>query len=135
MFYTCLSFCSQGRVCYTPPWADPPGQTPPWADTTLGRHHPGQTLPWADIPPHSACWDMVNKWVVRILLECILVNCIFTWLSYGFAVVMLCDDILYSQDFEKWLFYGISHILFKPPKANEHVGHGFRIAVKCSSFR
>ena len=32
-----------------------------------------QTPPWADIPLHSACWDMVNKRVVRIPLECILV--------------------------------------------------------------
>ena len=32
-----------------------------------------QTPPWVDIPLHSACWDMVNKRVVRIPLECILV--------------------------------------------------------------
>ena len=36
MFYTCLSFCSQGEPA-TPP---PSGQTPPWADTSLGRHSP-----------------------------------------------------------------------------------------------
>ena len=62
------------------PWADthplgrhtPPGRThTPWADThTPGQNHtPGQTFPRADTPPS----DTVNKRVVRILLECILV--------------------------------------------------------------
>ena len=31
------------------------------------------TPPRADTPLHSACWDIVNKRAVRILLECILV--------------------------------------------------------------
>ena len=60
MFYTCLSFCSQGGgVCNTPLSRHPPTPEP---DT-----------PRADTPPCSACWDTVNKRVVRILLECILV--------------------------------------------------------------
>ena len=37
---------------HTPPRQTPPGQTP---------------------PPPSTCWDMVNKWAVRIPLECIIV--------------------------------------------------------------
>ena len=45
------------------PWAD----TPPWAGTPPGRYTPRQ------IPLTSACWDMVNKQAVHILLECILV--------------------------------------------------------------
>ena len=64
---------------HTPPGQTPPGQTPPWADTPLGS-----TPPWADIrcPVHagihppllcSACWGTVNKRVVCIPLECILV--------------------------------------------------------------
>ena len=74
----CESFCSQGGCLphthphpeQTPPWADTPGQTP------LGRQTPpGQTHPWADTTPLcSACWDMVNKLAVGILLECILVS-------------------------------------------------------------
>ena len=28
---------------------------------------------WTDHPPQHILWDMVNEWVVRILLECILV--------------------------------------------------------------
>ena len=44
------------RVSATPP---PPGQTPP---PLSGRQ-----------PPRSACWNTVNKRVVRILLECNLV--------------------------------------------------------------
>ena len=48
------------QVC--PPDRYPSGQVPPWAGTP---------------PPNSACWDMVNKRVVRILLECILVWTIF----------------------------------------------------------
>ena len=56
----------------------PPGQTLP-----LGRQPPGQTPPWVDTPfpvhagihpLHSACWDMVNKRAVHILLECILIK-------------------------------------------------------------
>ena len=70
-----------GGVCHTPPGqtplADTPRQTPP-----LGRH-PRADPPWADTPwqtpprtdTPSACWDTVNKRVVRILLECNLVIC------------------------------------------------------------
>ena len=48
-----------------------------------GRHHPGQTPPQAgQTPPQpSACWDTVNKWAVRILLECNLVTWNFCFLS------------------------------------------------------
>ena len=49
----------------------------PQADSPLGRcpqqTPPGETPPRADTTLHSACWDMVNKWMVRIPLECILV--------------------------------------------------------------
>ena len=47
---------------------------PPQADT------PGQITPalWAGTPLCSACWNMVNKWAVRILLECILIITCFT---------------------------------------------------------
>ena len=86
-----------GGVCHTPP-GRPPGQTPPprqtphrrplpWADTPradppradppradpLGRHPLADPSP--DRHPPSACWDTVNKRVVRILLECNLVIC------------------------------------------------------------
>ena len=44
----------------------PPRQTPPWADT---HTPPGQTP-----PPPRILRDMVNKWAVCILLECILVE-------------------------------------------------------------
>ena len=76
-------------VCHPPPGQTspgkhPPGQTPPWADTPSGQTPPGQTTPrktppgrrprvetpWAGTPLYSACWDTVNKWAVRILLEC-----------------------------------------------------------------
>ena len=69
-----------GSVCI---WS---GGPVPWEDTPLGRHPPGQTptLPGQTPPlpsacwdihtsPPSACWDTVNKWAVRIPLECILV--------------------------------------------------------------
>ena len=76
-FYTCLSVHSEGVPGQVPPWAGtppwqvPPGQVhPPWAGTPPGHgqvHPPGQLHPWAGTPPcHSACWDMVNKWAVRI---------------------------------------------------------------------
>ena len=49
-------------------WQTPPGRHP------QGRHAPGQTPPWVETPLYSACWDTVNKWAVRIPLECILVT-------------------------------------------------------------
>ena len=56
----------------TPSMQTPPRQTPlgrhPQADSLLGRH----PLERHRLP--SACWDMVNKQVVHILLECILVT-------------------------------------------------------------
>ena len=49
------------------------------ADTSPGRYiPPRQVHPQAGTPPDSACWDTVNKWAVRILLECILVIAIFS---------------------------------------------------------
>ena len=84
-----VSVCPQGRYLgryppgrYTPrqvpPWAGTPPGTPgkytPWAGTS-GRYPQAGTLPWAGTPPdHGACWDTVNKQVVRIPLECILVK-------------------------------------------------------------
>ena len=56
----------------TPLGADTPQeQTPPRADTPRCRHPPP---PRADTPPGSRLWHTVNKWPVRILLECILVT-------------------------------------------------------------
>ena len=74
------------------PRQTPPRQTPLWADTPLADTPPSQgdtplgRLPWADTPSRpprqitpladTTSWilrDMVNKQVVRILLECILV--------------------------------------------------------------
>ena len=68
----------RGGVCHTPPGRHPR------ANTTRADTPSADTLPqWADTPPPSscsdthpllsACWDTVNKRVVRILLECILV--------------------------------------------------------------
>ena len=54
----------------------PPGRHPP------GRHPPGQTHPWVATPTLVQCiLDTVNKQVVHILLECILV-----FLNLGFIV-------------------------------------------------
>ena len=54
----------------TPPRQIPPRQVhPPKAGTPPGRY-----TPWVGtLPPRNACWDTVNKRVVCILLECILV--------------------------------------------------------------
>ena len=52
----------------TPPAQTPHGQTPPWADTPCLVHAGIHT------PLPRACWDTVNKWAVRILLECVLVR-------------------------------------------------------------
>ena len=81
VFYTCLSFCSQGRrgVSGTHPWQTPPSrQTPPGQTPPMGRHPPWADTPlpnacWDTHPPCSTCWDTVHKRTVRILLECIFV--------------------------------------------------------------
>ena len=51
MFYTCLSFCSQGEVCPDTPLGRPLplDRHPLWADTPLGKHPLRQT-PRADTP-------------------------------------------------------------------------------------
>ena len=81
----------RGDFCHTPAGRHPTGKTPPWADTlsadTPQADTPGQTTPLgrhpqADTPRQtpllrSACWDMVNKRAVCILLECILVHHFF----------------------------------------------------------
>ena len=54
---------------YTPRQVHPPGGYTRPQD----RYTPGQVPP-AGTPPGNACWDMVNKGAVRILLECILVK-------------------------------------------------------------
>ena len=78
-----------------PPGRYPPGQTPPghtnWAHP-LGKQPPPRQTPPCPVhagihtpcpvhagihPLSSACWDMVNKWAVRIRLECILVSSFF----------------------------------------------------------
>ena len=60
-----------GGVWQTPPGRYPPEQTPPHPP---GRQPPGQTPPFGRHPLiDTPLWDMVNKPVVRILLECILV--------------------------------------------------------------
>ena len=76
-----------GGVCHTLPSRHPLDRHPQ-ADTPLGRHAPGETPPGHTTPPGrhllpsacwdtpplcSACWDMVNRRAVHILLECILV--------------------------------------------------------------
>ena len=61
IFYTCLSFCSQGGVwpggvCVSeadPPGADtPPGSDTPWSDTP-GSDTPRSDTPWVRHPPGS----------------------------------------------------------------------------------
>ena len=69
-FHKCLS------VYRGVPGQVPPGRYTPWAGTPPWEGTPpDRYTPWPGTPPpcHSACWDMVNKRVVRIPLECILV--------------------------------------------------------------
>ena len=68
----------------------PPGPDTPWE----------QTSPGADIPHHSACWDMVNKRVVCILLESILVLSFFhtgsAWLINSRITLTIVTPLLNS---------------------------------------
>ena len=60
-----------------PPWADtPPGPTPPppWQTPPPSGQTPPVQCMLGYIPLHSASWDTVKKWAVRIPLECILVT-------------------------------------------------------------
>ena len=82
-FYTCLCVHKGGAVPgQVPPGRYTPRQVHPRAGTPTNRY-----LPWAGtpsgryLPRHSTCWDMVNKRVVRIPLECILVYIIFSLVS------------------------------------------------------
>ena len=83
----CLSFSSQGglpqyMLVYHPPKSRPPGADTPWEQTPPGSKH----------PPGEQCMlgDMVNKWAVHILLECILVL-IFTTYHFNLA----CEKLYY----------------------------------------
>ena len=49
----------------------PPDQTPPWEQAPPDQAPPKQTPP---LPVQCMLGDMVNKWAVRILLECNLVS-------------------------------------------------------------
>ena len=92
-FHRCLSVHRGGTWAGTPQAGTPPGRYTPGQVHPLGplgSTPPGQvplagtprqvhpwagTFPWAGTPPgHGACWDTVNKQVVRIPLECILVK-------------------------------------------------------------
>ena len=72
--HRCLSV--HGGVCPIACW-----DTHPWADTPRQVHsHPKAGTSSGQVPPlRSACWDMINKWAVRIPLECILVS----WSFFG----------------------------------------------------
>ena len=84
------------------PWGrHPPGQIPPRQTPTTRQTPPRQTLNWVDTPQADIPWgrhplgthpqadtplwillDKVNKWVVRILLECILFFSFFAFELY-----------------------------------------------------
>ena len=69
-FYRCLSVHRGG----VPGQVTPQAGTPPPPPPPPGRYNPRAGTPPAGTPPgHGACWDTVNKWTVRIPLECILV--------------------------------------------------------------
>ena len=67
LLYLFFNHSVHGEVCDT--FIDRPSTDTPQADTPPAQCMLGYTHP---LP--SACWDMVNKRMVRILLECILVN-------------------------------------------------------------
>ena len=75
VMFSQVSVCPQGEGSGPLHAGIHPGADTPWGDTTPpGQTPPGQTLPQADTPIRSACWDTVNKRVVSIPPECILVN-------------------------------------------------------------
>ena len=63
-----------------PPWTAPPSWTAPspWTAPPPGQHHHPQTAPthWTAPPTF-----LVNKWVIRIRLECFLVSLAFVFLQ------------------------------------------------------
>ena len=101
-------------------WQIPiPRQTPPGRYSPLGRNLPAQTGLWADTPQiDSFLQRRPLQWTVRILLECILVNHVFTkhslsgWLDcigvYVLTVVyFITISWLFEQlpKFRKWKLY------------------------------
>ena len=101
-FYTCLSIHRGSTWAGASRAGTPPGQVHP-----LGRYTPRH--PWAGTPPGKACWDMVNKWAVRILLECILVKSTMEVISTNvtFAIAFL------------WCERGLTH-WFSPVRTKLH---------------
>ena len=76
----CHSVHREG-VCQSPR-ADTPQQTPP------SRHPPRPVHAGMHPPLPSACWDTVNKRVVRIPLECILVFFVFPFTILKYIAIL-----------------------------------------------
>ena len=63
---------------------------------------PGQT-PWASPPFRSACWDMVNKRAVRILLECnrVSINVHVLVMGYSCCIIGQQTNVVVSNETNK----------------------------------
>ena len=81
VMFSHVSFCPQGELSASGPRG-------------CARQPPRQTSPRADTPLCSACWDMVNKWVVCTPLECILVLTNFHSTTYIFMQTISDDSNL-----------------------------------------
>ena len=97
IFYTCLSFCSQGRTWAgtetgtpTPQAGTPPDQRQVHLHRTRGRYPLGRYTPLV-----CMLGDTGNKRAVRILLECILVLCRSTTVDEQNSIVksVQVDDL------------------------------------------
>ena len=104
VMFSQVSVCPQGGVSKTP-LVSGEGGRPTQADTPLADT-PWETHLLADTPPHSACWDMVNKQAVRIPPECILVCECFNPLEVLFGVKIVSigvNDMLRAHKIRKML--------------------------------
>ena len=87
---------------YPPGQVHPPGsQYTPWQVPPPGKYTPWQVHPLGRYPPNSACWVMVNKRAVRILLECILVLAIRSDFSCNFYFLSCFVPFLEDKHFKK----------------------------------
>ena len=83
---------SQHALGQTPPTrVDSPWTDTPWPDTTLG-----QTPPRTDNPPSSR---RLLQWMVRILLECILVLTVVSW---GCELLKENELWFFRKSFHSW---------------------------------
>ena len=114
VMFSQVSVCPQGEYLgrYPPRTGThtPPGRYTPRAGTPAGQLHPPRQV---HHPSHSACWDMINKQVVGIPLECILVTTCKRSLGQGNIFSSVCQEFC-PRGVGVWWWYPSMHCRWYP---------------------